>query len=60
MDTIERITRKVIDNTLAVNVRGSILMTRELVNHRGDYGRVMNLSTDASQVFAGQITYPEC
>ena len=56
-DTIEKITRKVIDETFAVNVRGSLLMTRELVNHRSDYGRVINLSTDAAQVFAGQITY---
>ena len=56
-DTIEKITPKVIDDTFAVNVRGSILMTRELVNHRGDYGRVINLSTDAAQIFAGQITY---
>lgn len=56
-DTIEKITRTVIDNTFAVNVRGSILMTRELIHHRGDYGRVINLSTDAAQVFAGQITY---
>ena len=32
-------------------------MTREFVNHRGDYGRVINLSTDSAQVFAGQITY---
>ena len=57
LDTIERITQEVIDNTFAVNVRGSILMTREFVNHRGDYGRVINISTDAAQVFAGQITY---
>ena len=57
LDTIEQITRKVIDDTFAVNVRGSILMTRELVKHRGDYGRVINISTDASQMFAGQITY---
>ena len=56
-DTIEKITPSVIDDTFAVNVRGSLLMTRELVNHRGDYGRVINLSTDAAQVFAGQITY---
>ena len=56
-DTIEKITRKVIDETFAVNVRGSILMTREFVRHRGDYGRIINLSTDASQVFAGQIIY---
>ena len=56
-DTIETITQKVIDDTFAVNVRGSLLMTREFINHRGDYGRVINLSTDAAQVFAGQITY---
>ena len=56
-DTIEKITQNVIDDTFAVNVRGSILMTRELVNHRGDYGRIINISTDASQIFAGQITY---
>ena len=56
-DTIEKITQNVIDDTFAVNVRGSILMTRELINNRGDYGRIINLSTDASQVFAGQITY---
>ncbi|MBR4387822.1 MAG: SDR family oxidoreductase [Prevotella sp.] len=56
-DTIERITAKVIDDTFAVNVRGSILMIREMVKHRGDYGRIVNISTDASQIFAGQITY---
>ena len=57
LDTIERITQNVIDDTFAVNVRGSILMTKELVKHHGDYGRIINISTDASQVFAGQITY---
>ena len=57
IDTIEKITRGVIDDTFAVNVRGSILMTREFVGRRGDYGRVINLSTDAAQVFAGQIAY---
>ena len=57
IDTIEKVTSSVIDDTFAVNVRGSILMTREFVNNRGDYGRIINLSTDASQVFAGQITY---
>ncbi len=56
-DTIERITRSVIDDTFAVNVRGSILMTREFVRQHRDYGRIINISTDASQVFAGQITY---
>ena len=57
IDTIETITANVIDDTFAVNVRGSILMIREFVKHRGDYGRIINLSTDAAQVFAGQITY---
>ena len=57
LDTIESITRSVIDDTFAVNVRGCILMMRAFVEHRGDYGRIINLSTDASQVFAGQITY---
>ena len=56
-DTIEKITRKVIDDTFAVNVRGSVLMMREFVNRRGEGGRIINISTDAAQVFAGQITY---
>ena len=56
-DTIETITRDVIDHTFAVNVRGSLLMTAEFVRNRKDYGRIINLSTDAAQVFAGQITY---
>ena len=57
LDTIEKITPNVIDNTFAVNVRGSILMTHEFIGRRGDYGRILNISTDAAQVFAGQITY---
>ena len=57
IDTIEQITKDVIDDTFAVNVRGTILMTREFVNRHGNYGRIINLSTDAAQVFAGQITY---
>ena len=56
-DTIEKITRKVIDDTFAVNVRGSLMMMREFVEHRGEHGRIVNISTDAAQVFAGQITY---
>ena len=56
-DTIEKITEKVIDDTFAVNVKGSLLMMREFVDRRGDYGRIINISTDAAQVFAGQITY---
>lgn len=56
-DSIETITKNVIDDTFAVNVRGSILMTREFIRHHGDYGRIINISTDAAQIFAGQITY---
>ena len=56
-DTIQTVTQSVIDDTFAVNVRGSILMIREFIKHRGDYGRIINISTDAAQVFAGQITY---
>ena len=32
-------------------------MMREFIKHRGDYGRIINISTDAAQIFAGQITY---
>jgi 3-oxoacyl-[acyl-carrier protein] reductase len=57
-DTIETITQSVIDDTFAVNVRGTLLMIREFVNRRGDYGRIINFSTDAAQAFPGvQITY---
>ena len=56
-DTIETITQNVIDDTFAVNVRGSIMMIREFIKHRGDYGRIITISTDAAQIFAGQITY---
>ena len=56
-DTIEKITQKVIDDTFAVNVRGSLLMMREFVRRHRDYGRIINISTDAAQIFAGQITY---
>ena len=56
-DTIEAITQNVIDDTFAVNVRGSLLMRREFIRYRGDYGRIINVSTDAAQIFAGQITY---
>ena len=34
-DTIETITQNVIDDTFAVNVRGSLLMTREFIRKRG-------------------------
>ena len=57
IDTVEAITAAVIDDTFAVNVRGSVLMMREFVRQRGAYGRIVNLSTDAAQTCAGQIAY---
>lgn len=33
------------------------MMMREMINHRSDYGRIINISTDSAQIFAGQITY---
>ena len=57
LDTIENITQCVIDDTFAVNVRGALLMTREFIRQHGDFGRVINVSTDAAQAFAGQIAY---
>ncbi len=41
MKTVEKIKQQVIDDTFAVNVRGSILMTRKFVKHRGDYRRII-------------------
>lgn len=57
LDTIEKVTQAVIDEIFSVNVRGSLMMTREFINRRGDYGRIINISTDAAQIFAGQIIY---
>lgn len=57
LDTIEKINQKVIDDTFAVNVRGSIMMIHEFILNRGKTGRIINLSTDAAQIFEGQITY---
>lgn len=57
LDTVESITPEIIDGTFAVNVKGSLLMSREFVANRGEFGRIINLSTDAAQNFAGQIAY---
>lgn len=57
-DTIETLTQYAIDNTFSTNVRGTLLMIREFVKRRGNYGRIINFSTDAAQAFPGvQITY---
>ena len=36
-------------------------MTREFVNHRGNYGRIINLSTDAAQMVIplGKLIQPQ-
>jgi len=57
LDTIQKISPDVIDSTFAVNVRGTLLMTREFVLHCGNTGRIINLSSDAAQIFPTQITY---
>lgn len=56
-DTSLTLIQDTIDRTFQVNVRGTLLMTREFLRRRKGCGRVINLSTDAAQVFAGQICY---
>ncbi|MGI6691854.1 MAG: SDR family NAD(P)-dependent oxidoreductase [Christensenellales bacterium] len=56
-DTIETLTEEAIDLTLGVNLRGTLLMIREFVRRGGAGGSIVNLSTDAAQVFSGQIVY---
>jgi 3-oxoacyl-[acyl-carrier protein] reductase len=60
-DTIFSISPGTIDRTFAVNTRATVLMMAEFVRRyqerRGSWGRIINLSTDAAQTFAGQIAY---
>ncbi len=56
-DTIETLNQKVIDDTFAVNVRGTLLMIAEFVKRQKNGGRIVNLSTDAAQVMLHQVTY---
>ena len=60
-DTIFSITDTAIDATYGVNVKASLLLISEFVRRyvarNGAYGRIINLSTDAAQTFAGQIAY---
>jgi 3-oxoacyl-[acyl-carrier protein] reductase len=60
-DTIFTTTAASIDRTFAVNVRGSVLMIAEYVRRYqqrgGRSGRIINLSTDAAQIFPSQISY---
>jgi 3-oxoacyl-[acyl-carrier protein] reductase len=60
-DDIFSITAQGIDQTFDINVKAMILLIQEFVaRHRqqaATRGRVINLSTDAAQSFAGQISY---
>ena len=60
-DTIFDVSAQSLDRTFAVNTRASVLLIAEFVRRhqqrKGRWGRIINLSTDAAQSFAGQITY---
>lgn len=60
-DTIFTTSAGSLDRYYAVNLRGAVLMMQEFVRRyqqrRGKWGRMINLSTDAAQRFAGQIVY---
>ena len=60
-DTIFNTSAESIDRHFAVNTRAVVLLTAEFV-HRyrrrgGQWGRIISVSTDAAQIFAGQISY---
>lgn len=60
-DTIDQIRAGTIDRHFDVNVRAAVLLIHEFVaRHRtrnGTFGRIVNITTDAARVFAGQIAY---
>ena len=60
-DTIFTTSALSVDRYLAVNTRTVVLLIAEFVRRfqqrGGSYGRIINLSTDAAQCFAGQIMY---
>ena len=61
-DTVFDLSAARIDRTYAVNTRATLLMIAEFARRRRALGaraggRVINLSTDAAQRFASQITY---
>ncbi len=60
-DTIFSASEGVFDRTFGVNARGTLLLIAEYVRrYRRDqraWGRIISLSTDAAQSFAGQINY---
>jgi 3-oxoacyl-[acyl-carrier protein] reductase len=60
-DTVFTTTAETLDRTFTVNTRATVLLIAEFVRRyqrrNGQSGRIINLSTDAAQVFAGQIAY---
>jgi 3-oxoacyl-[acyl-carrier protein] reductase len=60
-DTIFSVTPLDLETTFKVNTLAPVLLTAEFVRHQQQrpehWGRVINLSTDSAQTFAGQIAY---
>jgi len=60
-ETIFATSADLIDRHLAVNTRATVLLIAEFVRRfqarGGTWGRIVNLSTDAAQCFAGSISY---
>ena len=60
-DSIFTVTAGSLDRTFGVNTRAAVLLAAEFVRHYqarfANFGRIINLSTDAAQAFSGQITY---
>jgi 3-oxoacyl-[acyl-carrier protein] reductase len=60
-DTTETVSAADFDATFEVNTRATLLLTQEFAQRfraRGARdGRVVNISTDAAQTFAGQVSY---
>jgi 3-oxoacyl-[acyl-carrier protein] reductase len=60
-DTIFTTSAGSLDRYFAVNIRAEVLLIAEFVRRyqkrAGTWGRIVNLSTDAAQRFAGQIIY---
>ena len=60
-DTILTTSAGSVDRTFAVNTRAVVLMIAEFARRyqkrAGTWGRIINLSTDAAQTFAAQVSY---
>ena len=61
LDSIFNVTAGSLDRTFGVNTRAAVLLAAEFVRRYqarfANFGRIINLSTDAAQAFSGQITY---